>query len=272
MADSDLRFDRPRPNCFMRGCGACSGLIKDLDRFGEIFTMPFDSKETHVRSFMGTICSLFLVIITIAYAFTKMEVLILRKDVDVISTVNDLHFDDTFIFNNENGFNLAVAFTSYDSETEWILDPSYGQLVFNSYSWGPNPDGSYFTERKKLESHVCTREELGLEDPTKSRFLELHETGAPFIDIYQKKLLCLDPSELYVYGDYYSVNARQMNIQLLKCEGGEANGCKDDDEIKEFFRNKFIFLVYNEIRFDSDKYGAQSLVPETRVAWLRINT
>ena len=63
-----------------------------------------------------------------------------------------------------------------------------------------------------------------------------------------------------------------MNIQLLKCKGGTANGCKSDEEINEFFRNKFIFFAFNEIRFDSDKFGIESLVPETRVAWLRINT
>lgn len=65
---------------------------------------------------------------------------------DILTTLdeNALSSDETFTF--ENGFNVAVAFTAYDAETEWILDPSYGELVFKQYSWGINPDGSYFTK------------------------------------------------------------------------------------------------------------------------------
>ena len=162
-----------------------------------------------MKSFVGSLCSLLLLVIIMGYAYTKLDVLLMRKDVDVISTVNDLHFDDSFIFKSENGFNVAEAFTRYDDEKEWILDPSYGELLFNSYTWGPENDGSYFTERKKLESHICTREELGLgDDKSNSLFLPLHATAAPFIEMYQKKLLCLPPEELYIYGDFHSVNSR----------------------------------------------------------------
>ena len=68
------------------------------------------------------------------------------------------------MFSKEDGLNIAVAFTGFDSETEWTLDPSYGSLVINSYEWGKTDDGSYFTDRKKLEEHVCTESELGLID------------------------------------------------------------------------------------------------------------
>ena len=67
-----------------------------------------------------------------------------------------------------------MAFTAYDSEDEWILDPTYGQLVFNSYSWGPKEDGTYFTDRIKLNEHICQRDELGLEDG-EAKFLSLND-------------------------------------------------------------------------------------------------
>ena len=133
---------------------------------------------------MGTFCSFLLVTVTIAYAYTKLDVLIYRKDVDVVSSVKNMHFDYSFVFEAKNGLNVAAAFTSYDSEREWILEPEYGELVFNSFTWGPNPDGSYFTERKKLDSHICTRDELGLDGNENANFLPLHEAGASFIDTY----------------------------------------------------------------------------------------
>jgi len=56
--------------------------------------------------------------------------------------------------------NIAVGFTSFSSETEWELDPTYGTLEFNSFSWGTDEDGKPFTERKALHTHVCTKGEL----------------------------------------------------------------------------------------------------------------
>ena len=42
------------------------------------------------------------------------------------------------------GFNVAVAFTDWDSEREPILDPTIGELYFYSMEWGFNPDGTIF--------------------------------------------------------------------------------------------------------------------------------
>ena len=92
-----------------------------------------------------------------------MDVFLARKDVDILSAVNDLLFTDDDIFSYKNGLNIAVAFTAYDSEESWILDETYGELVFSSYSWGPQEDGTYLTERKRLKSHGCERDELHLE-------------------------------------------------------------------------------------------------------------
>ena len=54
----------------------------------------------------------------------------------MLSAVLDYYYDEDFTFNYNNGFNIAVAFTAYDDETEWILDDSYGEIVFNAFSWG----------------------------------------------------------------------------------------------------------------------------------------
>ncbi len=68
-----------------------------------------------------------------------------KKDVDILSAVSELQFTDDDIFAYQNGLNVAVAFTAYDAEESWILDASYGELEFNSYSWGPNDDGVLVT-------------------------------------------------------------------------------------------------------------------------------
>ena len=105
-----------------------------------------------------------------------------KKDVDVLSTTTDLFYDDDYVFGYEDGLNIGVAFTAYDSEREWILDETYGELVFNHFSWGPR-NGTYYTERLLLNQHNCTAEELGLEgDPTSHRFYPLHKSSKDHVN------------------------------------------------------------------------------------------
>mmetsp|Transcript_9947 Transcript_9947/g.12400 ORF Transcript_9947/g.12400 Transcript_9947/m.12400 type:complete len:147 (+) Transcript_9947:175-615(+) len=138
-----------------------------------------------VRTAMGSICSVFLLTITCLYAYIKFDVLINRKDVDVLTANRDMFYSDDFIFGYEQGFNVAAAFTAYDSETEWILDKKYGEIFFNGFAWGPRPDGTYFTERRRLDDHICTLEELGYEGEKKNhRFFPVHEASAGIIGFY----------------------------------------------------------------------------------------
>ena len=175
--------------------------------------MNLNEREQTVKSIMGSVCSILLLAVVVLYAYQKTEILVNKKNVDILTEIyeKELTYDDTFSY--QNGLNVAVAFTSYDSETEWILDPSYGELVFKHFAWGPNPDGSYFTKREQKKSHICSREELGLtEDVEKSKFMPLVSSDRGFVDAYQKKFICLDEEDLFLYGDYNSLIASQINI------------------------------------------------------------
>ncbi len=70
-----------------------------------------------------------LAIGTIIYAIQKGDVLKERSDFDIKQSLRDQFYTDKDVFSYENGFNIAVGLTAYDSETEWILDPTYGELV-----------------------------------------------------------------------------------------------------------------------------------------------
>jgi len=139
---------------------------------------------------------------------------------------------------------MAAAFTAYDSETEYILTKDYGELFMNGYAWGPTEDGGFFTERKRLNDHICTLEELSYGgDPKNHRFFPVHAASEGIVKFYQKKFLCLEPEDLLVYGDYNTGKARQHNVQLKKCVGHDY--CRTPEEITAFFRNKFILLIFN---------------------------
>ena len=75
---------------------------------------------------------------------------------------------------------------------------------------------------------------------------------------------------MYLYGDYNTRKARLISIQLIKCTGHTY--CKTDEEILEFLRDKWIMLLVNQIRFDSEGFDEATSNPEARVKWIPINT
>ena len=99
--------------------------------------MKLDEGSDSIKSLMGSLCSILLSFLMITYAYQKMDILIARKDVDVLSTINNQHFTDDDIFAAKNGFRVAIAFTTYNNDQLWELDPTYATLDFMSQIWGP---------------------------------------------------------------------------------------------------------------------------------------
>ncbi len=100
--------------------------------------------------------------------------------------------------------------------------------------------------------------------------MPVYEPSYDEVNFYSKKLQCTTSENLAIHGDYNSHKAQMLNVQLVRCH--DRSDCKTDAQITEFFKNKFILLVYNQIRFDSGAYGENSIIPETRLLWLPIST
>lgn len=127
--------------------------------------------------------------------------------------------------------------------------------------------------RTTLDSHICSREELNLEsdsEVSQKKFLLPDEQSRPIIDLYQQKFICLDDDNLFIYGDYNSLKARNMDMQLIRCH--DRLDCKSDVEITAYLRDKFLILMHNEVRFDSNKYGSEAIIQESRLQWIPVNT
>ena len=91
-------------------------------------------------SYMGAFCSIMLFIILIAYAGYKISILEGKKSVDILQAVKEKHYDDSYVFQAEQGINFAVAVK--DSVSFHTIDPSYGRIAFNKASWQVMEDGS----------------------------------------------------------------------------------------------------------------------------------
>ena len=166
--------------------------------------------------------------------------------------------------------NFAVGFTAYDSVEEPILDKSIGELTFNAYEWGIGDDGKYFVRYVPLPSHTCTEEELSLVNGPNTTFLPINSESMIEVTTYRKKMLCIDPEEMYIYGDYSSSKARLLDIKLVRCHGHDY--CASDEEITAFLRDKFIVLLYNQILFDANEYNENSVLEQSLLQWIPVNT
>ena len=78
------------------------------------------------------------------YAYLKFDVWLQKKDIEIMSSKMIDYLSNDYIFSSEDGLNLAVAFTEFDTITEPILDKSYGELVFSAYTWGIDENGKSF--------------------------------------------------------------------------------------------------------------------------------
>ena len=69
----------------------------------------------------------------------------------------------------------------------------------------------------KKSTHRCTPEELGLRDKEKSMFMPIHEQSKSILELYHRKMICLDKEDLKINGNFDTSVADLLNIQLIKC-------------------------------------------------------
>ena len=100
-----------------------------------------------------------------------------------MSSTQTNFFDSNYVFDYDAGLNFAIAFTDTDKETENILDPSYGNISFMRYAWGNDDEGNYYEVVEEIESHQCTKEELGIEGDNSS-FMPISENTMSQVKLY----------------------------------------------------------------------------------------
>ena len=94
----------------------CLNKAKDYDQLGQQFQMKLEGRHATLPSYCGFLGTIITVLVVSLYAYLKYDVLKYRKDVNILSTVNKLYFDDKERFDFKNGLNFAVAVTAYDNE------------------------------------------------------------------------------------------------------------------------------------------------------------
>ena len=72
--------------------------------------------------------------------------------------------------------------------------------------------------------------------------------------------MCIDQHEWSIKGNIETNEGQTINIDIIKCLG---EGCKSDEEIKQYFAARQLYVLSNQIRFDFQKYDAESIIKES---------
>ena len=237
--------------------------LLEYDKFGSSFGMSLDQGKETLPSKMGTFCTFFLLIVLIAYTGYKINILEGKKSVDILQAVDKDHFDENDTFGSEQGLNIAVAVVNpFLQETFQPVDPRYGRIVFKLTEVGFNEEGILqIYSSKELESHQCSKEELGLLG-TDHKFFPINRQQKSAFESIASAFLCVNQSELELYGGAKSgAKYQYITVDLVQCMGDDF--CKSDDEIKKYFHVMQMLLLSNNIRFDQQKYGQDSIIMES---------
>lgn len=231
--------------------------------------MKLDKGQPALHSVMGTLFSFIAFCLVMGYTIQKFDILISRKDVDIVYSLREEYFSDDEVFTGRQGLNVAVALSGFDTEQENILTPEIGSFSFQYSKWYFNDNGVLEYETHELETHRCSDEELGLTG-SHSEFKPIRESNRAYVSLYRRKFVCVNRHDLEIYGDFDSKKAQQLRILLNRCIGHDY--CKSVDEINAYLKGKYVLLLKNEIRFDSTRYSEESIISESRLDWLRVIT
>ena len=59
-------------------------------------------------------------------------------------------------------------------------------------------------------------------------------------------------------------------IDLVKCTGHDY--CRSEEEFKSFLDGQYLALLSNQIRFDFEQYGLDSIIQESQVEAIKLGT
>ena len=121
--------------------------------------MKLDDRVMDKRSYMGACLTLIIALTTLLFFYTKTITIIEKHDVDIMSALVDNAIDFNYKFSANDGFFISAALTRYNSNMTLTEDPKYGEIIFEHFGWG---NSNLSTDRRILDSHFCTDEELGL--------------------------------------------------------------------------------------------------------------
>ena len=118
---------------------------------------------------IGSCFTIFIVVLTLAYAAANAVALHSRSSTQFTSTHLQDYHDDSYVFSEEQGFSMAFAFIDqYSSDGRDFLGRDMDDIIEVTAFSAKFDDDSFSVE--VLSTHQCSSAELGLVEGAESKF------------------------------------------------------------------------------------------------------
>ena len=194
-----------------------------------------------------------------------------RIDPQIYMSQNENFFKDTDAFSPDQGFAIAVAYMNTKDVSE-VLDPKKGELAFYLNEWGYDERGEFVETYEKVPHRKCTDQDLGLDGGKNAQFFPMSAKIKEQVEEIKHLYQCIDSDVISIMGSYDSSSeGRMIYIRLTyKCE--VENECTEQEISRQMFKNNWLQMISNRIRFDSENYGESAILKEVDLSWLPIQT
>ena len=96
-------------------------------------------------------------------------------------------------------------------------------------------------------------------------------------------LYCLDdPTQVEIFGDYQTYGFKQLNIEYNLCTpqklddsqktSESSTTCKSEKDLRKVDKNAFMVTLTNQVRFDATKFREESVIKESTLRYIPVQT
>ena len=114
-----------------------------------------------LNTWAGSLCTIGLFTLLLLYTGQKMNIVVTRTGQTMMQTVKDNFFDELETFGREQDFAIAFGLINDDFNLP-PLSKEIGSLDIYAYEWGFEEDGEHYYREVRLDTHICSEEELNL--------------------------------------------------------------------------------------------------------------
>ena len=127
--------------------------------FGQRFNFKVEEGEDEMKTCMGSFCSLIFLLLVVSYTFFQFIILM---EAHHMASLKMQYADTDELSYESDGFNIAIALSSYGDVTKQELDSTYGEITFHSSTWGTDEADKPIKTLEQITSHHCSARELNI--------------------------------------------------------------------------------------------------------------
>ena len=101
-----------------------------MDVYRQSFNFLLPDDKPYYNSLVGSIMSLFTVIVLLSYGIFKIIKMNQGEDYKINQVTHVFYYESGYGFKSEDGFQVAAGVTSYDGDPNPIEDPEIGEVKF----------------------------------------------------------------------------------------------------------------------------------------------